>query len=117
MIADWQKERIERMAAEGRTIVQICKELDLEWRNVSQFLEAVDKKSWSSAKKVITNRLNRLKIEQDDDARKKLAEDAAKWIDYLYEDGKRLGDQAAQARKEMDSASKALDIARRQLEV
>ena len=116
MIADWQKEKIEQMAGEGRTIVQICNELDLEWRDVSKFLAAIDKKSWNGAKKVITFRLNRLKTEQDDAERVKLAEEAAKWIDYLYEDGKRLGDQATQARKELDSAIKALANARKQLD-
>lgn len=45
-----------------------------------------------------------------------MAAEAAKGIDYLYEYGKRLGEQVTQARKELNSASKALDHARQQLD-
>ena len=106
---DWQKERVEQMVGQGKTIVQICEEMDLEWKEVAQFLYSVDKTSWLGAKKVITNRLKSLIKENEESTRKDLAKEAAKWIDYLYYDGKRLSHQVEQARKAMDSARKSLD--------
>ncbi len=106
---DSKKEQIEKMVGDGKTIVQICRELDLEWREVSNYLHSVDKKSWRGAKTVITNRLKRLTTEKDDKVRQSLVDDAAKWIDYLYSDGTRLSRQVEKARKAMDNAQKALD--------
>ena len=97
------------MIQQGKTIVQICNDLDLEWKDVAGFLHSVDKKSWTGAKKIISLRLKRLKKENDESAREKLVDEAAKWIDYLYDDGKRLSNQAEQARRAIDSARKALD--------
>ena len=48
---DSMKEQIEQKVKEGKTIVDICEELDLEWKDVSKFLHSVDKKSWQGAKK------------------------------------------------------------------
>jgi thiamine pyrophosphate-dependent acetolactate synthase large subunit-like protein len=109
MIDRGKEEKIELMVKQGKTIVQICKELDLEWKDVAKFLHSVDMKSWNGAKQVITRRLNRLKTEKDESAREKLAEEAAKWIAYLHADGKRLSRQVDRARQAMDRASKALD--------
>ena len=106
---DEQKEKIELMAKNGKTIVQICRELDLEWRDVQKFLHSVDLKSWNGAKKVITLRLNRLVNENDPSKREKLAEEADIWIDYLYENGKSLRDKVERARKAMDGARRSLD--------
>ena len=104
-----QKDKIEQMVAQGKTIVQICSELDLEWKDVRNYLHSVDKKSWLGAKKVITNRLKKLKTATDESEREQLVEEAAKWIDYLYYDGKDLGTQVDRARKALDNAQKALD--------
>ncbi len=61
---DSKREKIEQMVGDGKTIVQICNELDLEWKDVSNFLHSIDKKSWLGAKRVITNRLKRLQTEK-----------------------------------------------------
>jgi epoxyqueuosine reductase QueG len=107
-MTDGKMEKVEQMVKEGKTIVQICKDLDMEWKDVSKFLHSVDKKSWRGAKHVISLRLNRLKKEKDESERGKLAEEAAKWIDYLYEDGKRLSRQADQARRAMETPARRL---------
>ena len=99
---DSKKEEIEWMVHSGKTIVQICEELDLEWKDVQKYLHSVDKRSWNGAKKVITHRLKSLVKENDASARKKLMEDADKWINYLFDDGKRLRDRVDRARNALD---------------
>ena len=106
---DSMKEQIEQMVKEGKTIVDICEELDLEWKDVSKFLHSVDKKSWQGAKSVISLRLKSLSKENDPSARENLVKEADKWINYLYADGRRLSQQVDKARKAMDSARKTLD--------
>lgn len=106
---DFQKEQIEKMVQEGKTIVEVCDELGLEWRGVADYLHSVDKRSWLGAKKVITLRLKSLVKESDPKKREDLAAEADKWVDYLYYDGKRLGQQVDRARRSIDNARKALD--------
>ena len=93
---------IERMVQEGKTIVDICNTLGLEWRDVVKFLGSVDKTSWQGAKVMTTNLLNALVKETDPARRKELAAEAKKWIDYLYYDGKRLGQKVDRVRKALD---------------
>ena len=102
-------EQVERMIREGKTIVEVCDTLNLEWRDVSKYLHSVDKRGWIGAKKVITNRLKSLVKENDPEKREKLAAEADKWVDYLYYDGKRLGQQVDRARRSIESARKALE--------
>ena len=94
--------KIEQMVGMGMTIVDICNELGLEWQVVAKFLGSVDKPSWLGAKVMTTNRLNDLVKETDPAKRKELAAEAKKWIDYLYYDGKRLGQKVDRARKALD---------------
>ena len=94
--------KIEQMVSTGMTIVDICNELGLEWQDVAKFLGSVDKPSWLGAKVMTTNRLNDLVKETDPAKRKELAAEAKKWIDYLYYDGKRLGQKVDRARKALD---------------
>ena len=65
-------EQVERMIREGKTIVEVCDTLNLEWRDVSKYLHSVDKRGWIGAKKVITNRLKSLVKENDPEKREKL---------------------------------------------
>ena len=85
--------KAEQMAHQGKTIVQICNELDVDWKEVSNYLHSVDARSWQGAKQVITRRLKRLVKENNQSAREKLADEADMWINYLYYDGKRLSRQ------------------------
>ena len=94
--------KIEQMVGMGMTIVDICTELGLEWQVVAKFLGSVNKTSWQGAKVMTTNLLNALVKETDPARRKELAAEAKKWIDYLYYDGKRLGQKVDRARKALD---------------
>ena len=68
--------RIQELASQGKTIVQICRALGLDWREVRSYLHTVDKRSWRGAKVVITNRLNMLAKEGDPAKREQLAAEA-----------------------------------------
>ena len=87
MIDRQTEEKIQQMVRESKTIVDICEELGLEWRDVRKYLHSVDMRSWHGAKQVISLRLNSLVEENDEAARKTLMEDADKWVDYLHENG------------------------------
>ena len=102
-------ERAEQMARDGKTIVQISAELDVDWSEVAGHIRSLDVRSWQGAKQLITRRLNRLKTEPDEAAREQLAVEADKWIDYLYYEAKRLSRQIDQARRAMDRARRTLD--------
>ena len=106
---DYTIDQVERMIREGSTIVQVCDELGLEWTDVAKYLRSVDMRSWLGAKRVITNCLKSLVEENDPEEREILADEADKWVDYLYYDGKRLGKQVGRARRSIDNARKALD--------
>ena len=113
---DYTIEQVERMIGEGKTIVQVCNALGLEWPDVADYLHSVDKRSWRGAKRVITNRLNSLVKENDPVEREILAAEADKWVDYLYCDGKRLGEQVDRARNFIDSTRRSIDNARKALD-
>ena len=104
-----QEKQVLQMVGEGRTIVQICENLDLEWKDVAQYLYSVDKTSWLGAKRIISKRLKSLEKQNDASARIKLAEEADKWVDYLYYSAKRLGDKVEKTRRYADRLSKTLD--------
>ena len=101
-MTDSKMDKAEQMIHEGKTIVQICDELQVGWKEVSDHLRSVDARSWQGAKQVITRRLKSLVKENDRDAREKLVDEASMWINYLYYDGKRLSRQVDRARKALD---------------
>ena len=104
-----QEKLVVRMVGQGKTIVQICNTLGLEWPEASKYLKANDKKSFLGAKKVITNRLIKLNKEQNQSNRNKFAAEADKWVDYLYYDMKRLCAQLDQAKRDLKKVSQVLE--------
>ena len=69
-------------------------------------MDSVDATSWQGAKMIITNRLNSLVKENDQFVREQLKDEAKKWIDYLYYDGKRLSRKVDRARKALELTPK-----------
>ena len=109
MMTSEKEQQIIQMVEEGKTIVQVCRTLDLEWQDVRKFLHSVDMRSWTGAKKVITNRLNSLRSENEPAKRQILADDVAKWTNYLYEDGKQLASKVSKARRAIEQAQSELE--------
>ena len=95
------KEALERkakvLAREGKTITKISNELDISWNEVRSYTS-----SWLGTKKKLTDRLNKLVAEQDQDERAKLANEADNFADFLYDAAKHLRGQVDGARKALD---------------
>ena len=94
-----QKDKAEQMVRNGKTIAHIARELGLDWGEVSAYVSSVCAFSWLGAKVGITNRLGKLKSEDDQDARQKLTVEIAERVNYIYYEGRRLSRELEHARK------------------
>lgn len=92
------REQVRKMAFEGKTITTISKELGVSYGEARSY--AAD--SWRGAKAKTTNRLHRLVAEADPAKREELAQEAIKFVDFLY-------DGAMHMKSQVDNARKALD--------
>jgi hypothetical protein len=102
-LAAAQIERAKQMAGEGRTIAQISKELEVDWRLVRNLVGTWDqKRSWRGTKQVISLRLNSLIKEQDPSKREQMVSDVKECVDYLYYQGMHLGSKVERARKTLN---------------
>ena len=93
------KEEVAKMTRAGMTITSISKELGISWNEARSLAPTT---SWRGAKVRITNRLKRLQNEKDQSRREKLANEADRYVDFLY-------DSAVHLRSQVDSARRALD--------
>lgn len=90
-------ETIIRLAREGRTITSIANQLEISWSDASRHTP-----NWRGAKARITIRLNKLATERDPAKRKKLAEEADVYVDFLYDAAKHLRSQVNSARNALN---------------
>ena len=90
------------MAREGKTIVQICTELGLDWADVRKRLRAAGLSSWMGAKQAIGHRLNSIVRERDRSRRQELKAEIVQWVDYLYQEGQRLSRRIERARESLN---------------
>ena len=93
------QEKAKRLAREGRSITFISRELGISW---SEARGLVPTGSWRGAKVKLTNRLEKLVTEPDESKRKKMADDADVYADFLYDAAKHLRGQVDGARKALD---------------
>ncbi len=94
---DALKDKVRKMAAEGKTISNISQELGLSWNEVRSYTA-----SWQGTKVKLTNRLKKLGTEPDQRKREKLADEADHFADFLYDAAKHLRSQVDGARKALD---------------
>ncbi len=94
-----QAEKAKQLAQAGRTITKISEEMGITW---GQARSLVPNSSWQGAKTRITRRLKRLEGETDPGKREKLAAEADKYVDFLYDAAKHLRDQVDGVRKAID---------------
>lgn len=88
-----------KMARAGKTITEISENLKVNWHEARSYLNS---SSWRGAKVKITNRLKKLANEMDSKKREKMADEADRYVDFLYDAAKHL-------RKQVDDARKALN--------
>ena len=72
--------KAKKLAREGKNITQISEELGISWGEAAGYLPA---SSWRGAKVRITIRLEKLATETDPAKRKKMAEEADLYVDFL----------------------------------
>ena len=94
-----QAEKAKQLAQAGRTITEISEEMGITWGEARNL---VPNSSWRGAKVRITNRLNTLAKETNPRKREKLAAEADKYVDFLYDAAKHLRDQVDGVRKALD---------------
>ena len=92
-------EKANKMAREGRTITEISNKLGINWHEARSYLKAT---SWPGAKMKITNRLKSLATEEDPKKREKMACEAGRYVDFLYDAAKHLRGQVDRARRALD---------------
>lgn len=97
MDKDTLRKRAREMASEGRTISYISAKLGISWPEARSYTPG-----WIGTKQKLTRRLNRLVLESDQSKREKLAAEADRYADFLYDAAKHL-------RKQVDDARKALN--------
>jgi hypothetical protein len=90
------REEVKRMALEGRTITYISKKLGISWGEARSYLPS---SSWQGAKSKLTRRLKRLATESDQATREKMADEADRYADFLFDAAKHLRDQVDGARR------------------
>ena len=88
--------------------MKVSEELGLEWGEVSSFLQSEDVRGFRGSKTRITNRLNRLKNENDPAKREQLVDEAKALINYIYYSGKDMGRAIDRARKALGSQEAGL---------
>ncbi len=91
------EDQVKKMAREGKTISEISNQLGINWSEARSYTS-----SWRGTKVKLTNRLNKLAAEADETKRRKLADEADLYADFLYDAAKHL-------RHQVDSARRALD--------
>lgn len=90
--------KIRQMSSEGKQVPQISSELGVDYWQVWSHVEH----NWQGTKWVITNRLNRLKGEKDQATRERYVNEVKECVQYLYDQGKRMGTQIDRARKSLN---------------
>ena len=90
------KERVKKLALGGMTITRISKELGIRWSETRSYVPV---SSWRGAKVKLTNRLKKLATESNDAKRQRIADEADKYADFLYDAAKHLRGQVDGARK------------------
>ena len=94
---DALKIKVRKMAYEGITITRISKELGISWSEAGSYASG-----WIGTKQKLTRRLKRLAKEPDQAKREKMAEEADKFADFLFDAAKHLRYQVNAARNALN---------------
>lgn len=90
--------RAQQMANQGKTVSQISKEMHIDYWEVWNHVPG----SWQGTKWVITNRLNLLRKEGNDEIRERLIAEVSECVQYLYDRGRQMGRQIERARNTLN---------------
>ena len=109
MITDEQEQQVIKLIRRGKTIADVSEEMDVNYSDLSNFLDSVDRTSRLGAKRIVSYGRRDLENENDPEKRKALADRADYWVDMLYYDAKRLGEIVNQSLRTIENAKDVLD--------
>lgn len=93
------KQKIRDLVGTGRSIVNICNTLKLDYNIVQAFLWQEGRLPWRGARSVITRRLKSLVASTKRDERQRLADEIRDQVDYIYYTAKQLSVQLDKIKK------------------
>ena len=100
-IPESKKQQIREFISRGKSIVDICSRLKLDYPVVQTFLWEEGTLPWQGAKRVISLRLRRLRSATKREDRERLTDEVREQVDYLYYAAKRLSGQIEMIRKSL----------------
>ena len=89
-IQEPKKQQIRELIATGKSIVDICRKVKLDYPVVQMFLWEEGTLPWQGAKRVISLRLRQLRGAAKREDRQRLADEIREQVDYLYYAAKHL---------------------------
>jgi len=96
-----KKRQIRELISHGKSIVDICSRLKLDYAVVQTFLWEEGSLPWQGAKKIISLRLRQLRSATKREERERLTDEVRQQVDYLYYAAKRLSGQIETIKKSL----------------
>jgi len=100
-IPEPKKRQISDFISTGKSIVDICKKLNLDYSVVQTFLWQEGTLPWQGAKTIITRRLQKSINATKREDRERLADEISVQVDYLYYAAKQLSSQLEKVKKSL----------------
>jgi len=100
-IPEPKKERIRELIGTGKSIVDICNKLKLDYLVVQTFLWEEGTLPWQGAKRIVAIRLRQLKGATKREDRERLTGEIREQVDYLYYAAKHLSNQLEKVRSSL----------------
>lgn len=100
-IPEPKKQQIRELISTGKSIVDICSKLKLDYPVVQTFLWEEGTLPWQGAKRIISLRLRQLRAATKREDRERLTDDVHEQVDYLYYAAKQLSSQIEMIRKSL----------------
>jgi hypothetical protein len=100
-IPEPKKEQIRELIGTGKSIVDICKKLKLDYLIVQTFLWQEGTLPWQGAKTIITRRLKKSISATKRVDRERMADEISVQVDYLYYAAKQLSSQLEKVKRSL----------------
>lgn len=104
-IPEPKKQQIRELIGTGKSIVDICRRLNLDYPVVQTFLWQEGTLPWQGAKTIITRRLKKSISATKREDRELLADEIGVQVDYLYYVAKQLSNQLEKVKRSLKPLS------------
>ena len=100
-IPEPKKQQIRELIGAGKSIVDICERLKLDYPVVQTFLWQEGTLPWQGAKRIITLRLRQLRRATKREDRERLVDEIREQVDYLYYAARHLSSQLEKVKRSL----------------